>query len=107
MYLLGHSDIKMTIEIYTHLNNMNTDASEKLNSHFGRQMVANFTDAIGNDMDTLVSETACNEKALETRAFIHGTPSGARTPDTLIKSVIFHKIRKPRQQARNAYIKPF
>ena len=38
-YLLGHSDIKMTLEIYTHLDRENTSVSEKLNKHYGSQMV--------------------------------------------------------------------
>ncbi|MBQ2671186.1 MAG: tyrosine-type recombinase/integrase [Clostridia bacterium] len=34
-YLLGHSDIKMTLEIYTHLDNKRVDEStKKLNEYF-------------------------------------------------------------------------
>jgi len=46
-YLLGHSDIKMTLEIYTHLDMQSSSAAKKLNKHYGSQMVVNIKKSAG------------------------------------------------------------
>lgn len=38
-YLLGHSDIKMTLEIYTHLKRDNTGVANKLDKIYSSQSV--------------------------------------------------------------------
>ena len=89
MKLVGHTSIKTTMDIYTHLSELQMEkAKQQVRAMFDRKSCTKVAQ-VKNSEENEKEEPPRKQRVSKGLA---GDPSGIRTPDTLIKSQVLYRL---------------